>query len=125
MRSGRVDYRMARRATLRDVRAGMTSPADVCDPHPDLVRAAKYIGEPVGECPLCRDDDLAHVVYVFPRYGRTARRGQAVPRSALPATVRKLGDLAVYTVEVCTSCGWNHLVEKYDLVPPRRAARGG
>lgn len=125
MRMARVDYRMARRATLREVRSGLRSRADVCDPHPELLRAAKWIGEPVGDCPLCDVDQLVHVIYVFPRYGKTARRGQAVTRASLPAMVRKLGDLAVYTVEACRSCGWNHLVEKYDLLPPRRAARGG
>ena len=122
MRTGRVDYRMARRATLRDVRSGLRSPADVCDAHPELLRAAKWIGEPqASDCPLCDDDALVHVTYVFPRYGKTARRGQAIPRDALRATVRKLGDLTVYTVEACRDCGWHHLVEKYEQVPPSRA----
>ncbi|MBY5164488.1 DUF5318 family protein [Salsipaludibacter albus] len=124
MRTGRVDYRMARRATLRDVRSGLRTRADVCDAHPELLRAAKWIGEPVGDCPLCDTDALVHVTYVFPRYGKTARRGQAVTRESLPDRVRKLGDLAVYTVEACRSCGWHHLVEKYDLLPPKRAVGG-
>lgn len=124
MRTGRVDYRMARRAVLRDVRSGLRSRSDVCDAHPELLRAAKWIGEPAGDCPLCEQDGLVHVTYVFPRHGKTARRGQAVTRDSLPGRVRKLGDLAVYTVEACRACGWHHLVEKYDLVPPRRAVGG-
>ena len=125
MRQGRVDYRMARRATVRDVREGLTARDSVCDAHPELVRAGTHIGQPVDEdCPMCRADTLAHVTYVFPSYGPVARRGKAVPRDSLPAQVRRHGDLRVYTVEVCRSCSWHHLIEKFDLVPRGRALSG-
>lgn len=121
-RHGKVDYRMARRAVLRDVREGLTGLSDVQDAHPELLRAAKWIGELQSvDCPLCRHHGLVHVLYVFPHHGRTARRGQAVTREALPAKVTKLGDLKVYTVEVCRSCHWHHLVEKYELAHSGRA----
>lgn len=116
---------MARRAAVRDIREGLRSRDDACDAHPDLVRAGKHIGVPVeDDCPLCGEDALAHVTYIFPSYGPKARRGQAVPRDTLVAQVRRLGDLAVYTVEVCLACHWHHLVEKFDLSPRGRAVGG-
>ncbi len=125
MRRGRVDYRMARRATVRDVRHGLTPRDDVCDAHPELVRAATHIGAVRDDaCPMCGDEVLRHVTYVFPSYGPKARSGQAVPRDSLLAMVRRHGDLAVYTVEVCLACAWHHLVEKFDLVPGSRAVSG-
>lgn len=125
MRHGRVDYRMARRATVRDVREGLTARDSVCDAHPDLVRAGRHIGTPVDDdCPMCQGDGLAHVTYVFPSYGPVARRGKAVPRDSLAAQVQRHGDLRVYTVEVCRACSWHHLIEKFDLVPRGRALSG-
>ena len=125
MRQGRVDYRMARRATVRDVREGLTTRDSVCDAHPELVRASIHIGQPVDEdCPMCGEDGLGHVTYVFPSYGPAARRGKAVPRDSLPAQVRRHGDLRVYTVEVCRACLWHHLIEKFDLTPRGRAHAG-
>ena len=125
MRAGRVDYRMARRATVRDVQEGLTPRDSVCDAHPDLVRAGQHIGERQdGECPMCDERELAHVTYVFPSYGPKARRGSAVPRESLLAQARRYGDLRVYTVEVCLGCHWHHLVEKFDLVPGGRALSG-
>ena len=121
-RHGKVDYRMARRALLREVRQGTRSVTDVRDAHPELLRAAKWIGElQQAPCPLCEEPDLVQVVYVFPRHGKTARRGQAVTRESLAAKVAKLGDLKVYTVEVCRRCHWHHLVDKYELAHPGRA----
>lgn len=122
MRQGRVDYRMARRATIRDVREGLTPIDSVCDAHPDLVRAGTHIGDPIdAPCPMCeQDESLAHVTYVFPSFGKAARNGTAVPRASLLAQMRRHGDLRVYTVEVCLECSWHHLVEKFDLVPKAR-----
>lgn len=123
MRQGRVDYRMARRATILDVREGLTPKDAVCDAHPDLVRAGTHIGQPVDDdCPMCGADALAHVTYVFPTHGPAARRGKAIPRESLLMQAQRLGDLAVYTVEVCCACRWHHLVEKFDLQARRRVA---
>lgn len=124
MRQGRVDYRMARRATLRDVREGLRSRDDVCDAHPDLLRAGKHIGVEVAKaCPLCDERELRHVTYIFPTYGPKARRGQAVPRESVGAQMRRYGDLHVYTVEVCLACRWHHLIEKLDVRPKPRVAQ--
>ena len=40
-----VDYALARRAVLRDLRTGKRDRLDVCDAQPELLRAARNIGE--------------------------------------------------------------------------------
>ena len=40
-----VDYTLAKRALLRQMRTGLLSRADICDAHPELIRAAKNVGE--------------------------------------------------------------------------------
>lgn len=119
MRRGRIDYRMQRRAVLRDVGSGLTSPVDVCDAHPDLVRAGRNIGTPVADdCPICGDEDLRHVTYLFTgKGGKHGEAGRAVPRDALARQVKRLGDVNVFTVEVCPECHWHHLLESYWASP--------
>src|SRR6476469_2083681 len=49
-----VDYALARRAVLRDLRTGKRARLDVCDAQPELLRAARNLGERVdGDCPVC------------------------------------------------------------------------
>jgi hypothetical protein len=117
VRKGRIDYRMQRRAVLREVREGRRSPADACDAHPDLVRAGVHIGTAVTDaCPLCERETLRNVTYVFDRKDARNRGGRAVPRESLARQHERYGDLTVYTVEVCTSCHWHHLLESFLLV---------
>ena len=117
MRKGRIDYRMQRRAVLRDVSVGLRSRDDVCDAHPDLVRASQHIGTAVDEdCPLCGGGTLVQVTYVFEGRHRGPRSGRAVPRESLAQQVERHGDLDVYTVEVCPRCRWHHLIESFLLV---------
>ena len=117
MRKGRIDYRMQRRALLRDVAAGLRPREDVCDAHPDLVRAGIHIGSGVAdECPMCATTALAHVTYVFDGKGTRNPGGRAVPRESLARQAERHGDLTVYTVEVCTACHWHHLVESFLLL---------
>ncbi len=117
MRKGRIDYRMRRIAALRDVRSGVTSSDDVCDAHPDLVRAARHIGTPTDQsCPMCEDEELTHVSYVFEGKGARTPGGRAVPRDALAAQAERFGELSVYVVEVCLGCHWHHLIESYLLL---------
>lgn len=119
MRQGRIDYRMARRALLHGVRDGLQSPQDVCDAHPDLVRAGKHLGASVAEpCPICEEPELRHVTYIFT--GRATKKGEsgrAVARDSLRNQVKRYGDLNVYTVEVCPRCHWHHLIESFWLRP--------
>lgn len=114
---------MQRRALLRDVVSGLRSPRDVCDAHPDLVRAGRFVGERLnGSCPICEGEELRGVSYAF--YGRGASRhsGRATARDRIADLVRKHGDITVYVVEVCPVCAWNHLLESYSL--SRRKAAG-
>lgn len=110
-----VDYGLARRATLRALFAGQTAAADVCDAHPDLLRAAKHHGEPAKQvCPVCRKERLTHVTYV---YGDELKQysGRVKVTRQLPEMAREYGEFRVYVVEVCQGCGWNHLTLSYVL----------
>lgn len=124
MRESRVDYRMARRATLRDVRSGLRRPADVCDAHPGLVRAGRHIGDPLdGDCPICEDGgDLRRVTYVFDRHGKGSQSGRAVPSERLPEEAKRHGTVRVFSVEICPACHWHHLLESFWL---RRSKAAG
>jgi hypothetical protein len=121
-----VDYALARRATLASVFAGQTTVADVCDAHPYLLRAAKFHGESTQtRCPICRNSKLTHVTYVYgdelgPYEGRV-KQGQELAEMAA-----EYGEFRVYVVEVCQSCGWNHLASSYVLGTgqPKRRRRG-
>ena len=115
-----IDYRMAKRATLRQLRSGMVSRIDVCDAHPELIRAARNIGERYREpCPVCRNGELRLVLYT---YGKDLKRHNGWPRRA--AELRELranvDQFVCYVVEVCLDCSWNHLVRSF--VTGRRAA---
>jgi hypothetical protein len=110
-----IDYSLARRATLVDLMTGAGSTADVCDAHPYLLRAAKHHGEPTDrDCPICRRDKLTHVTYVYgEELGPYSGRIRAT--AELEAMAREHGEFRVYVVEVCQSCGWNHLRLSYVL----------
>src|SRR3954466_6174113 len=56
---GIVDYTLAKRALLREFRGGLLSRFEICDAHPELLRAARYMGEPSSRtCPVCDRDEL-------------------------------------------------------------------
>lgn len=127
-----IDYTLARRATLADLFAGRVSAVDVCDAHPYLLRAARYHGEPTTKkCPVCRGGEpLTHVTYTYgDELGDSSGRVRATRE--LPELARQYGELRVYVVEVCRSCGWNHLTTSFVIgsgasrsrrQPRRRAA---
>ena len=109
-----IDYRMKKRAILRQLRRGLVSHADVCDAHPDLIRAAKHIGERFREqCPVCGADEMRLVLYT---YGKDLKRSSGWPRRS--AELRELrshvDQFRCYVVEVCLECSWNHLVRSFD-----------
>jgi uncharacterized protein DUF5318 len=118
-----VDYGLARRATLASVRSGHTTVADVCDAHPYLLRAAKFHGEPTEvRCPICRKAKLTHVTYV---YGDELGQyeGRVKQTRELAEMAAEYGEFRVYVVEVCQSCGWNHLATSYVLGTGEPAVR--
>ena len=110
-----VDYSLQRRALLADVYAGRMGLFEVCDASPYLSRAAKYHGE-VTEiaCPVCRKERLTLVNYVYGDHlGPTS--GQAKTEAELTRMDAMQEEFTVYSVEVCRSCGWNHLDASYVL----------
>ena len=120
-----VDYTLARQATLASVRSGRTTVADVCDAHPYLLRAAKFHGEPTSaNCPICRKTRLTQVTYVYgDELGPYEGRVKQGPQLAEMAT--EYGEFRVYVVEVCQSCGWNHLALSYVLGTGEPRSRRG
>jgi hypothetical protein len=63
---GVIDYTLAKRALLRDARSGALGLTDLCDAHPELMRAAKYVGERTNtDCPVCGKDKLVLLAYVY------------------------------------------------------------
>ena len=126
---GRVEYLLARNAVVREFRKGRLSRLDVCDAHPELLRVASNLGKPTGEeCPICEDDDLVEVTFVFG--SRLPPGGRCVASQAeLNRYWRRKDPVACYVVEVCTACSWNHLTRMYPagggrVAPNRRAMPG-
>lgn len=116
---GEIDYRLARQAVISEFRKGRLAQHEVCDAHPELLRAARECSEPTRRlCPICEDADLVLVTYVFgprlPSHGRCI-----TSRNELQALTRRQGNFAAYVVEVCPACAWNHLARTFLLDPAR------
>jgi hypothetical protein len=110
---GVVDYTLAKRALLRDVRRGTLSILDVCDAHPELMRAARHVGrETARRCPVCEQHPLKLLAYVYADdLKRENGRVWELEKGIALAAQRRGG--ACYVVEVCTGCAWNHLTEAF------------
>jgi hypothetical protein len=118
---GEIDYRLARQSVLSEYRKGRLARHEVCDAHPELVRAARECGDPTSlPCPVCEEVNVVLVRYVFgprlPAFGRciTSRR-------ELQSLAKKPGNFSCYVVEVCPECSWNHLARTFLLNPARTA----
>jgi hypothetical protein len=116
---GDVDYRLARNMVVREFQKGRLSRLDVCDAHPELLRAALNVGEETREdCPICEERKVRLVSYVF---------GERLPSSGICVTSKRevarlskgARDLRCYVVEVCTTCSWNHLARSFTVSPRR------
>lgn len=127
----RVDYALARRATLAALFTGRASSLDTCDAHPYLLRAAKFHGEATEvDCPVCKKERLIHVTYTYGDVFRAEMNGRVRQSAELSALADEYGEFTVYVVEVCRACGWNHLESSYVLAstvarPVRGARRRG
>jgi Family of unknown function (DUF5318) len=108
-----VDYSLAKRALINQVRTGLASWTDICDAHPELMRAAQHVGEPTRrECPVCQDAKLKLVTYVYGD-GLKHDNGRVWPLDVgLDMAADRPGSWC-YVVEVCTECHWNHLHEAF------------
>jgi hypothetical protein len=110
-----VDYALQRKALLAEVYAGRVGTIEVCDANPYLLRAAKFHGAPSDvTCPVCRKEPLTRVSWV---YGDALKHASGSARA--PEELARMANLfeefTVYVVEVCRTCGWNHLVQSYVL----------
>ncbi len=116
---GQVDYRLARNSVLKEFRRGRLSRLDVCDAHPELLRAARNIGDTADEpCPICEGASLAHVSYAFGP--RLPAGGHCFTTAAeLTRITRGAREVTCYEVEVCPDCAWNHLARAYVAGRPR------
>ena len=117
-----VEFGLVRHALLAKVAAGIIRYEDVCDAHPELLRAAKNLGRRTGEtCPVCSDVELVEVTYVF---GARLPAGGTCPtsRAELLKLERREEPVQCYAVEVCVGCNFHHLVRKW-AAGARRARR--
>ena len=110
-----IDYRLMRETTLAAWRKGKVSVSELCDAQPELRRNAEFCGRSLeSPCPVCESDGLVEVTYVFgprlPGHGRCVTSDREMAR----LNARKQ-ELRAYVVEVCTDCGWNHLVRSRSL----------
>ncbi|QWF80552.1 hypothetical protein HUW46_03975 [Amycolatopsis sp. CA-230715] len=125
-----MDYALQRRALLAGVYSGRVGTMDVCDASPYLLRAAKFHGQPSAtSCPVCRKEALTHVSWVYGDELKHAA-GSARTPDELTRMANLFAEFTVYVVEVCRTCGWNHLVQSYvlgtgtpDCPEPRRSSR--
>ena len=106
---GQIDHRLARQALINEYRRGRLRQDQVCDAHPELIRAATNVGSPTeAPCPICEAHDLRLVTYVFgprlPAQGRCVSTAKELSRLN-----RRREELNAYVVEACTSCHWHHL----------------
>ena len=121
--SAGVEYRLVRNAVVREVERGRAQKIDVCDAHPELLRAARNVGKRLDEtCPMCTESDLVMVTFVF---------GAKLPAGGrCPGTTAELNQLRrrpepvlCYEVEVCPACAWHHLMRKYPAGGPKAKSR--
>lgn len=112
---GDVDYRLARNAVVGEYKKGHLSRLEICDAHPELMRAAEGVGQESREdCPICEDVKLRLVSYVFGQ--RLPAGGRCVTSESDLAKLASNGrNLYCYVVEVCPNCAWNHVTHAYSL----------
>lgn len=122
-----VEYRLVRDGVARQVRNGKRSRDDVCDAHPELLRAAKNIGRDTGEtCPICEESSTREVTYVF---GAKLPPGGTCPatKAELNRLLRREEPVLVFNVEVCCACKFHHLIRRFpaggDNSPAQRRKR--
>jgi hypothetical protein len=108
---GSVDYRFARRQLLQRYRSGELDRSDVCDAQAELMRIALNCSQgSTVACPVCAESTLRVVRFVFgprlPPGGRVVNTRAELRKLSSERSGRRC-----YTVEVCTGCRWNHLLQ--------------
>lgn len=106
---GHIDHRLLRQSVINEYRRGRLSQDQVCDAHPELIRAASNVGtETTTSCPICEQERLRLVTYVFgsrlPAHGRCVSTAEEMAKLD-----RRRDELWAYVVEACIGCHWHHL----------------
>ena len=120
---GEIDHRLTRRALINNFRRGEVSRDTLCDAHPALLRVARNFGRPTRvKCPICVNDQLVTVSYVFgprlPSHGRfIATRAEVEEFDFRPER------FTAYLIEVCRSCSWHHLLKTRVLGGHRKSRK--
>jgi len=124
IRSGVVEYGLVRHRVVEALRKGKVLREDVCDAHPELLRAAQHVGVPTEHpCPICDAPSTAEVTYVF---GARLPSGGTCPgsRAELSRLERREEPVICFAVEACTACGFHHLARKWQAGGrPARASK--
>ena len=120
--TGVVEYGLVRHALIEAVKSGRLRREDICDAHPELLRAAAHLGRPAGhDCPVCDSTNLKMVTYVF---GAHLPPGGDCPPSVKELVKLEKRELPVqcYSVDVCLECHFHHLARKWNAggVKPRK-----
>lgn len=111
---GFTDYTLAKRAVLSRLRKGGLSPLDVCDAHPELVRAARNIGSVLQHaCPVCSHESLRLVRFVYGDELKELSGRPVYPADWDVELSGRFDEFRCYAVEVCIDCFWNHLAACY------------
>jgi len=111
---GLIDYTLAKRAVLEGFRRGSVDRLDICDAHPQLIRAAQNIGAALDRpCPVCAHETLRQVRYVYGEQLKHLSGRPVYPENWELELAKKIDEFRCYSVEVCADCGWNHLESCY------------
>jgi len=111
---GSLEYGLRKRILLAEYRRGLKMLDELCDAHPDLLRAARHkVGRAADtNCPICEVEQLWLVTYVF---GKGLPAGGSCPgtKGELQKLLRRPDEVQCFEVEVCPACAWHHLVRRY------------
>src|SRR6478609_10738307 len=115
-----VDHRLSRRHLINEFRRGRLRQDQICDAHPELIRAARNVGTPASmACPICGERELRLVTYVFGP--RLPAHGRCVSTAAELAKLNtRTDELTAYVVEACVACRWHHLLRVLPVGGPKR-----
>jgi hypothetical protein len=106
---GQIDHRLERQHLINEFKRKRIGQDQICDAHPELIRAAKNVGTPATmACPICDEDELRLITYVFGP--RLPAQGKCVTTAKeMRALDRRPEELSAYVVEACVACRWHHL----------------
>jgi hypothetical protein len=111
---GLVDYTLAKRSLIERFRRGSLDRMDICDAHPELIRAAKNIGVEIRRsCPLCATPSLRQVRYVYGDELKHLSGRVVYPNGWELELSGRFNEFRCYAIEVCVECSWNHLAACY------------